>query len=102
MQPRIKKGDTAMVISGKYKGKKGKVIKVIPTDGKAIVEKINIVKKHQKPTRTFAGGIIEKLAPMQLCKLMLVCPHCSKPTRLSKKDGVRICKKCGDSVDKVK
>ncbi len=102
MQPRIKKGDTVLVISGKDKGKTSKVIKVLPKMMSAIVEKVNVSKKHQKPTRDFPGGIIDKLLPIRLCKLMVICPHCSKPTRLSKKDGYRACKKCGEIIDKVK
>lgn len=102
MQPRIKKGDTVIVLSGKDKGKKSKVLKVIPKKMAAIVEKVNVAKKHQKPTKDFPGGIIDKLLPIKLCKLMVVCPHCSKPTRLGKKDGLRACKKCGQIIDKVK
>lgn len=102
MQPRIKKGDTVIVLSGKDKGKKSKVTKVFPKNNSALVEKVNIAKKHQKPTKNFPGGIIEKLKPINLSKLMLVCPHCSVPARLKKKDGFRACSKCGEIVDKVK
>ena len=102
MQPKIKKGDEVLVITGKNKGKKSKVLTVFPRKGSAIVDKINVAKKHQKPTKNFPGGIIEKLLPIKLCKLMLVCPHCGKPTRLGKKDGLRSCRKCNEIVDKVK
>ncbi len=102
MQPRVKKGDTVLVLSGKDKGKKSKVQKVHPKEGTAIVEKVNVAKRHSKPTRNFPGGIVDKLIPISLSKLMVVCPHCSKPTRLAKKDGFRACKKCNEVIDKVK
>ena len=102
MQAKIKKGDNVLVISGKDKGKKSKVIGVNIKDSTAIVEKVNVSKRHQKATRNFPGGIIDKLQPVNLSKLMLVCPHCAKPTRMGKKDGFRACKKCGEIVDKGK
>ena len=102
MQPRLKKGDTAIVISGKDKGKKGKVLKVFPDKDRAIVEKINVVKRHLRANRSFQGGIIEKLLPMHLSKLMVVCPHCGKASRLMKKDSFRACAKCKEIIDKVK
>lgn len=102
MQPRLKKGDTAIVISGKDKGKKGKVLKVFPDKDKAIVEKINVVKRHLRANRSFQGGIIEKLLPLHLSKLMVVCPHCGKACRLMKKDSFRACGKCKEIIDKVK
>lgn len=88
----IKKGDMVIVLSGKNKGKKGKVINVFPDKGKVVVEGVGIVKKHQKPTRNFQGGIIEKPLPIFSSKVMLVCPRCSKLTRS------RTCKKCGEKV----
>lgn len=105
MSLRIKKNDTVMVISGKHKGKRGRVIKVMPSDEKVIVEKINIVKRHMKPSRKYAqGGIIEKEAPLHISKVMLVCPKCDKPTRIGAQvlaDGskVRVCKKCKEVID---
>jgi len=102
MQPGIKKDDTVLVLSGKDKGKKSKVIKVLPKKKTALVEKVNVAKKHQKPSRTFPGGIIDKLMPVSLSKLMVVCPHCAKPTRLGKKDSFRACRKCGQIIDKGK
>ncbi len=102
MQPRIKKGDTVLVLSGKDKGKKSKVIKVLPKMSAAVVEKVAVAKKHQKPTRDFPGGIIDKLLPISFSKLLVVCPHCGKPSRLAKKDGFRCCKKCGEIIDKGK
>lgn len=102
MQPKIKKGDTVLVLAGKDKGKKSKVIKVFPKKLTAIVEKVAVAKKHQKPTRNFPGGIIDKLMPVSFSRLMVVCSHCGKPSRMGKKDGFRACKKCGEILDKGK
>lgn len=100
----IKKDDTVIVLSGKDKGKKGKVLEVMPRDRKVIVEKINVVSRHTKPRREGEeGGIIKKEAPIYACKVMRVCPKCNKPTRPARKlqaDGkkVRVCKKCGAEI----
>ncbi|MFH1542193.1 MAG: 50S ribosomal protein L24 [bacterium] len=99
---RLKKGDTIRVISGKDKGKKGKILEALITENKVIVERINIVKRHMKATREFQGGIIEKPAALSIAKVMLLCPSCDKPSRLRKQNKVRICARCGESVDKVK
>jgi large subunit ribosomal protein L24 len=102
---RIKKGDTAVVIAGKNKGAKGRVLSVIPSEQRLIVEGVNKIKKHQKPNKTFTqGGIIEKEAPLHISNTMLVCPKCSKPTRIGVTilgDGKkqRTCKKCKEVID---
>ena len=101
----IKSGDNVLVITGKDAGKTGKVLEVLPKDGKVVVENINIVTKHQKPrSAQDKGGIIKKAAPMEASNLMVVCAECGKATRVSRKtvDGanVRVCKKCGASLDK--
>jgi len=102
---RIKKGDMVLVLWGKNKGKKGKVISVSTDTGQLVVEGVNIAKKHQKPTRTFQGGIIEKPLPLPAAKVMLVCPRCSEPTRvgiaMNGERRARVCKKCKEIVDKV-
>ena len=103
----VKTGDTVKVISGDDKGATGKVQKVFPETGRIIVEKVNMVKKHQKPRgQGMQGGIIEQEAAIPACKVMLVCPKCKKPTRIAHKftEGekarkVRICKKCGAAFD---
>ena len=101
---KIKKGDTVVVLSGKDKGKKGKVLTVMPKDGKVIVEKVNVISRHQKPRKQGEeGGIIKREAPIYACKVMRVCPKCDKPTRPAHKtlaDGkkVRVCKKCGAEI----
>ena len=99
----VKKGDTVVVLSGKDKGKKGKVLEVSPREGKVIVERINMVTKHVKPRKMGeAGGIVKAEGAMYACKVQLVCPKCGKPTRAGHKllaDGskVRVCKKCGET-----
>lgn len=100
---KIKKGDQVIVLTGKDKGKKSKIVKVFPRSFKAIVEGINIVKKHQRPSRRYVhGGILEKPAPLHLSNLALICPNCGNPTRISfqrKADKkMRICKKCKQSI----
>lgn len=101
----IKKNDTVFVITGKEKGKRGRVLSVYPSKDMLLIEKINMIKKHMKPTRKYAqGGIIEKEAPIQISNVMLICPKCSKPTRIGNsvlQDGkkVRMCKKCREVMD---
>ena len=91
----IKKDDTVIVLSGKDKGKKGKVLAVIPKEGKVVVEKINMVHRHTKPRRQGdQGGIIQKEAPLYACKVQRVCPKCDQPTRPAHKilaDGKKVC-----------
>lgn len=100
----IKKGDTVVVLSGKDKGKQGKVEVVLPKAGKVVVEKVNIVSRHTKPRQQGQeGGILKKEAPIYACKVMRVCPKCNKPTRPGHKllaDGkkVCVCKKCGAEI----
>ena len=100
----VKTGDTVVVLSGKERGKKGKVMAVSPKEGKVIVEKINMVSKHMKPRRMGeTGGIVKAEGAMYASKVQIVCPRCGKPTRVGHKiyeDGTkeRICKKCGESL----
>ena len=96
----IKKDDVVVVLSGKYKGKQGKVLEVMPKEGKVVVEKVNVVSRHTKPRKQGdQGGILKKEAPIYASKVQVVCPKCSKATRVAYeiKDGkkVRTCKKCG-------
>ncbi|MBN2057536.1 MAG: 50S ribosomal protein L24 [Candidatus Saganbacteria bacterium] len=99
---KIKKGDMVLVLSGKDKDKKGKVIEVRPKDGTVIVERINVAKRHQRPSRNFQGGIIEKALPLCVSNVMLVCPRCSEPARVKRQAGNRVCGRCKEVVDKVK
>ena len=98
----IKKGDTVVVLSGKDKGKKGKVLTVFPKKEMAIVEGVAMATKHVKPRRQGEeGGIIHQEVPVRVCKLMHVCSKCNEPTRIGRKvmdDGsiVRYCKKCNE------
>ncbi len=100
----VKTGDTVIVLSGKERGKKGKVLAVSPKEGKVIVEGINVVSKHVKPRKMGdEGGIVKTEGALYACKVQLVCSHCGKPTRVAHKiyeDGTkgRICKKCGESL----
>lgn len=98
----LKKKDNVIVLSGKDKGKKGEVLKVLLDKNKIIVSKINFVKKHAKANpKTGGGGIVEQEAPLHISKVMLVCNKCEQPTRIkldTLADGkkVRLCKKCGE------
>ncbi len=96
----IKKDDKVIVLSGKDKGKEGKVLSADPRAGKVIVEGINVASKHMKPRKQGEqGGIIKVETPIYVCKVQLVCPKCGKATRVAHKlEGdkkVRVCKKCG-------
>ena len=100
----VKKGDTVVVLSGKDKGKQGKIISAMPQAGKVVVEGVNKVKRHSKPSlKVPQGGIITKEMPLQACKVQLVCPACNKPTRIGHKDvngkNSRVCKKCGEVIE---
>lgn len=100
---RIKKGDQVQLIAGKDRGKSGKVTRTIPHAGKIVVEKLNIVKKHVKAKRQGEKGQrVEIAAPFDVSNAMLVCPQCSKLTRvaykLNAKDKARVCKKCGKEI----
>ena len=101
----LKLNDQVEVLTGKDKGRVGKIIKIDRERGRAVVEKLNVIKRHTKPSAmNQQGGIIEKEASMDLSNLMLICPKCAKTVRVGKKtleDGtrVRVCKKCNESVE---
>lgn len=100
----VRRGDKVVVIAGKDAGKRGKIIDVIPERNKVIVEGVNVVKRHARPTRKLPqGGIQEKEAPISRSNVMLLCNRCQKPTRVARRvldDGSRLrsCKKCGESL----
>ncbi|MDR0884215.1 MAG: 50S ribosomal protein L24 [Oscillospiraceae bacterium] len=100
----VKTGDTVQVINGKYRGKRGKVMDASPSEGKVIVEGINIVTKHVKPRKQGEqGGILKAEGALYACKVQLVCPKCGKAVRTghtigSKGKKVRVCKKCGAEI----
>jgi len=101
----VRKGDTVVVVAGKDRGKSGKVLGVFRLDGKVTVERINIIKRHTKPTQqNRQGGILEREAPIHLSNVMLYCSTCQKPTRVGTKtltDGsrVRVCRKCTQPIE---
>jgi large subunit ribosomal protein L24 len=102
----VRRGDTVAVISGRERGKRGKVLRVLPEAGRVIVEKVNMMKKHQRPTQKLRqGGIIEREAALALANVLLVCARCDQPSRAGVKilaDGrkVRVCRRCGETIDK--
>jgi large subunit ribosomal protein L24 len=102
----VRKGDTVMVVAGKERGKRGKVLRVIPGKGRVLIEHVNMIKKHQRPTQKLRqGGIIEREGPLALSNVLVVCPRCDKPSRTGVKiltDGrkVRTCRRCNESIDR--
>lgn len=102
---KIKQGDKIMVTSGKYKGKTGTVMRTYEKRQKVTVEKINILTRHIKKTSSGPGQRLQYEAPFSISNVMLICPSCSKVTRVgykvTEKDKLRICKKCGKSVDQA-
>jgi large subunit ribosomal protein L24 len=101
----LKKNDTVLIITGDEKGKKGRVLGVDAGEKRLLVERLNMIKKHMKPSKKYSqGGIIEKEAPVHQSNVMLVCPKCNKPTRIGNtilENGkkIRSCRKCGEVVD---
>ena len=104
---RIRKGDTVVVTTGKEKGKRGKVLRVLPDKGRVVVERLNMVKKHQRPTQKLRqGGIIEREGSLHMSNVMLVDPRGEKPTRVGIRilaDGkkVRLARRSGEMIDKA-
>ena len=102
----IRKNDTVLVIAGKEKGKRGKVLFVIPAKNRLVVEHVNMIKRHQRPTQKIRqGGIIEREGSLHVSNVMLVCGKCGKGTRAGVQvlaDGrrARVCRKCGETLDK--
>ncbi len=103
---KVKKGDTVLILAGKDKGQKGKVLQAMPREGRILVEGINMVKRHTKPTRQrMQGGIVNKESPVRASNVMVVCPRCKKPSRMGRSRlpesrGGRVCKKCSEVIDK--
>ena len=103
----LKKNDSVVVISGRDRGKRGRVLRVLPEKRRVIVEGVNFIKRHTRPNpqKNIKGGIVEREAPLSASNVQLVCPECSNPTRVGRKrleDGrrVRFCVKCKGVVDK--
>ena len=107
LQTPVRKNDNVVVMTGKDRGKKGRVLKVLPEKNRVVVEGVNIIKRHTKPNpqRQIKGGVVEREAPLHASNVQIVCPECGKATRIGRKilgDGrkVRICRKCEGVVDK--
>ena len=104
--PTIRKNDTVVVIAGREKGKRGKVLFVLPARERVIVEHVNMIKRHQRPTQKLRqGGIIEREAPLHVSNVMVVCGKCDRPTRVGVQvlaDGrrARVCRRCREIVDR--
>ena len=103
----IRKNDNVLVITGRDRGKKGRVLRVIPDKGRVIVEGVNFIKRHTKPNpqKNIKGGIVQREASLNASNVQIVCPACNTPTRIGNRildDGsrVRICRKCKGVVDK--
>ena len=103
----IRKNDNVLVVTGKDRGKRGRVLRVDPEKNRLIVEGVNIIKRHTKPNpqKNVKGGVVEREASVNASNVQLVCPECGKQTRIGRKilgDGrkVRICRKCEGVVDK--
>jgi large subunit ribosomal protein L24 len=107
LQTPIRRNDNVVVMTGKDRGKRGRVLKVVADTNRLVVEGVNLIKRHTKPNpqRQIKGGVVEREAAVHASNVQLVCPECGKPTRLGRKilgDGrkVRICRKCEGVVDK--
>jgi large subunit ribosomal protein L24 len=103
----IRRNDTVVVIAGREKGRRGKVLMVSPARGRVLVEHVNMIKRHQRPTQKVRqGGIIEREGSLHISNVMLVCGKCDKPTRpriqaLADGRRTRACRRCGETVDRT-
>lgn len=101
----VRKGDTVKVVAGEEAGKTGKILEVDPASQRVVVDRVNIIKKHTRPSRTNPqGGVIERPGPVHAANVMLVCPNCDEAVRTGSMRAVdgsktRICKRCGKAVD---
>ena len=105
--PGIRKNDTVVLIAGKDKGKKGRVLRIYPSTSRLLVEKLNLIKKHvRQKSQNVPGGIITAEAPMDISNVMLICKSCSRPTRIGRRilsggtngEKERFCKKCNEVI----
>jgi large subunit ribosomal protein L24 len=102
LKRKIRKNDQVLVLAGKNRGARGRVLRVSSASGKAVVEHVNMIKRHTRPNpnKGIQGGILEREGPIQISNLMVICPECGKPSRLGRKRlddgrGQRLCKSCG-------
>ena len=107
IQTPIRKNDNVVVVTGKDRGKRGRVLRLVPSKNRLIVEGVNFMKRHTKPNpgKNVKGGVVESEAPLHASNVQIVCPECSAPTRIGRRllgDGrkVRICRKCDGVVDR--
>ena len=105
MKVSVKKNDQVLVTTGKDRGASGRVLRVLASEGKAIVERVNMIKRHTRPNpnKGVQGGILEREAPIQISNLKVICPECGKPSRMGRQRledgrGVRVCKHCGATI----
>jgi large subunit ribosomal protein L24 len=115
---KVKKGDVVRVLRGKDAGKQGRVVEALPKQNRVVVENINVVKRHRRPrpiqnttgigSAMVPGGIVDLPAPLPVSNVMVVCPVCGKPSRVGtiektvkdRKVRIRVCKRCGEEIDK--
>lgn len=107
VQLSLRKNDQVVVLAGKDRGKRGRVLRVVPARGRAIVERVNMIKRHTRPnpSRNIKGGVVEREGSIHVSNLMIVCGECDRPTRPRHRvlaDGrkVRICHRCEGVIDK--
>ncbi len=107
LQTPVRRNDTVIVITGKNRGKRGRVLKLLPERNRVVVEGVNFIKRHTRPnpSRNIKGGVVESEASLHASNLQLVCPECGAQTRIGRRvlgDGrkVRICRKCEGVVDR--
>jgi large subunit ribosomal protein L24 len=107
LQTPIRKNDNVVVVAGKDRGKRGRVLQVVPDKNRVVVEGVNFIKKHTRPNpqANIKGGIVEREASLHASNVQIVCPECGTPTRIGRQllgDGrkVRVCRKCDGAVDK--
>ena len=107
LQTPVRKNDNVVVVAGKDRGKRGRVLRVVPDKNRVVVEGVNFIKKHTRPNppANVKGGIVEREAALQASNVQIICPECGAPTRIGRQllgDGrkVRVCRKCDGAVDK--
>ena len=107
LQTPIRKNDNVVVVTGKDRGKRGRVLKVLPTSNRVLVESVNFLKRHVRPNpqKNIKGGVVEREASLHASNVQIMCPECGAPTRIGHQllgDGrkIRICRKCDGAVDK--
>ena len=107
LQTPVRKNDTVVVVGGKDRGKRGRVLRVVPEVNRVVIEGVNFIQRHTRPNpqQNVKGGVVEREAPLHASNVQIVCPECGSPTRIGRtllEDGrkVRVCRKCDGAVDK--